>query len=112
VSPPSDSSWSKTTQSTAISPDGAVVFYVWRDLPAGVMELRRLDFDGSNPQTIWSTAANNSSGIANMRYSPDGQRLWFAPCGSGGCRIASINPDGSDYQEHATAVAAGWFDLR
>ncbi len=112
ISPSSGSSWSATVASVAITGDGETVFYGWRDFPAGVLELRRVGFDGSSPQTIWSAPVDPASGIGNMRLSPDGERLWFAPCATGGCKIASVNLDGSDYREVATAAISGWFDLK
>jgi hypothetical protein len=111
VSPAAGTSWNAVAGGVDISADGEWVYYCWRDISASWQDVRRVRFDGTDEQVIWGRSVAGPTGISNVLLSPDGRRLWFQPCVVGSCAIASVNLDGSDYQEVSTTAPAGTFDI-
>lgn len=112
ISPWGSSSWHYgVSGGVEISSDGGSVYYGWRDISTGRHELRRSSFDGSGEETIWLREGMGEGGVVNIRLSRDASRLWFLHCTPSGCRLASVDPDGSDYREHPAPQTLSSFDF-
>jgi uncharacterized repeat protein (TIGR01451 family) len=108
VSPSSSGNWDRVSGEAVITPDGETVFYTRREMltwfpPTALGEIRRVSFDGSGEQVIWSPP-QLAYGPGSLLLSPDGLRLFFTRDALTPEVFASMKLDGSDYQEHAVGL--------
>jgi uncharacterized repeat protein (TIGR01451 family) len=107
---PASSGSTRASSSGLVTRDGTTAFYTWRDDSVPQGQIRRLGFDGSGEQVIWSAAA--TGGPSTLRLWPDGSRLWFlnGPANAQGrYALSSTGLDGAEPRVHFETT--GEFDF-